>query len=126
MPESTSPVRLALDTVAVDPANIFLYHKTTNRQLYLDAAERFPEADEVVLLNPDGNVTETTISNLAIRVGEAWLTPPIADGCLPGAYRSKLVAEGTVVEQSVSVDRLRAADEIAVFNSLRGWRAAVI
>jgi para-aminobenzoate synthetase/4-amino-4-deoxychorismate lyase len=126
LPESTGFVRLAVDTETVDPKDIFLYHKTTNRRLYQDSAARFPEADEVVLVNPDGNVTETTISNLAARFGTVWLTPPVTDGCLPGAHRSELVSQGKLREASISVERLLSADEIAVLNSLRGWRSASV
>lgn len=126
LPDSTGPVRLAVDTETVDPKDIFLYHKTTNRRLYQDSAARFPEADEVVLTNPDGNVTETTISNLAARFGTVWLTPPVTDGCLPGAYRSELVSQGKLREASISVERLLSADEVAVLNSLRGWRSASV
>ena len=126
MPESRSPVRLALDTDRVDPGSVFLFHKTTNRRLYEDAAARFPEADEVVLVNLKGDLTETTISNLAVRFGEIWLTPRIADGCLPGTYRSEFVANGKVEEVSIPVERLGEADEVAVFNSLRGWRSATV
>lgn len=126
VPGPISPVTLTIDSELIDPSDVFLYHKTTNRRLYRAAAARFPAADEVVLVNPDGNVTETTISNLAVQIGGVWITPPINDGLLPGVYRSELITQGEVIEGSISLDQLREADEIAVFNSLRGWRAAAL
>ena len=123
-PDPGGPVRLAVDTERIDPTSFFLYHKTTNRTLYENAASRFPQVDDVVLVNSAGNVTETTIANIAARFGEVWLTPYVADGCLPGVYRSEVIAQGKLEEATIPVERLWAADEVAVLSSLRGWRSA--
>ena len=40
--EQSSPVRLAIDLVPVDPRDWRLFHKTTSRQTYQDAARRHP------------------------------------------------------------------------------------
>ncbi|MGD7707243.1 aminodeoxychorismate synthase component I [Microlunatus sp. Y2014] len=126
----TAPVRLVVDELPVDPDSPWLHHKTTNRQLYEDARTRHRighgGADDVVLINDHGHVTETTIANLVVRVGDSWFTPPTSDGCLPGIRRGRLLDEGQLAERSITVAELRAADEVAVINSLRGWRKAVL
>jgi branched-subunit amino acid aminotransferase/4-amino-4-deoxychorismate lyase len=61
-----------------------------------------------------------------LRLDGRWLTPQIADGCLPGVYRGRLLEDGEVEEASVSLDDLHRAEEIAVTNALRGWRKAVL
>ncbi len=78
------------------------------------------------MVNLDGYVTETNISNLMIRFGEEWFTPPISSGCLPGVFRQKVLDEGLVAQRTVSLDEFRTADEIAVTNAVRGWRKAVL
>jgi para-aminobenzoate synthetase/4-amino-4-deoxychorismate lyase len=118
------PVRLAVDTQAIDDRDIFHFHKTTNRSVYEQAAARHPAADDVVLVNGVGSATETTTANLAVRFGDEWVTPPIGDGCLPGILRARLIADGVLREETVPAGSLRQADELAVVNSLRGWRAA--
>ena len=78
----------------------------------------------MVLVNELGEVVETTIANLAARMGNDWITPPVASGCLPGTYREELVDRGTLTERRMSVPDLMAADEVAVINSVQGWRTA--
>ena len=49
----------------IDPSDVFLFHKTTNRAVYERA--RRPDCDDVILWNPAGEVTETTIANLVVE-----------------------------------------------------------
>ena len=117
-------VGLAIDDRPIDRSDYLRYHKTTRREVYEQAAARHPAADDVVLVNELGEVVETTIANLAVRMSDAWVTPPVASGCLPGTYREELIDRGTLTERRVPVPDLMAADEIAVINSVRGWRTA--
>jgi para-aminobenzoate synthetase/4-amino-4-deoxychorismate lyase len=123
-PAGTRPVRLALDDDPVDATSPWLQHKTTRRDVYLTRALRHPEADDVVLVNQHGQLTETTTANLALRIGHRWWTPPTASGCLPGVERGRLLELGALHEGVLTVDDLHAADELAVLNSLRGRRPA--
>ncbi|HKX75737.1 MAG TPA: chorismate-binding protein [Acidimicrobiia bacterium] len=120
------PVTLALDDVPVDPEDVFLYHKTTNRTLYDEAGKRHPEASDVILINRRSEVTETTIANLALRLLGTWYTPPVEVGLLPGTFRGDLVESGKLTERILTIDHLGSAEAIARFNSLRGWQPAVL
>jgi para-aminobenzoate synthetase/4-amino-4-deoxychorismate lyase len=123
-PVSARPVRLTLDDDPVDAASPWLRHKTTRRDVYLTRALRHPEADDVVLVIQHGELTETTTANLAVRLGGRWWTPPTASGCLPGVERGLLLELGRLHERVLSVHDLQHAEQLAVLNSLRGWRAA--
>lgn len=120
------PVALAIDTEPVDSADPLLFHKTTSRSVYEDAAMRFPDAEDVVLINESGNITETTIGNLAILIDGTWVTPPVSDGLLPGVRRAALLSAGELIERSVSVEELRSAGAIARINAVRGWEPATL
>ena len=123
--EAASPiVGLAVDSEPVDRSDVLRYHKTTRRRLYEEAAARFPNADDVVLVNDLGEAVETTIANLAVRIGGEWLTPPIESGCLPGTYRAELIDRQILQERRLPVAGLAEAGEIAVINSVQGWRSA--
>lgn len=127
LPEASAPVRLAIvEEPAVDPADVWLYHKTTRREPYRRRRRLRPDADDVLLVNTSGRVTESTIANLAVRIGGEWWTPPLEDGLLPGTHRDVLLREGRLRERSLSVDEVAAGDELALVSSVRGWRPAVL
>ena len=119
-------VVLALDETPVDSRRRDLFHKSTDRAPYRIRAQRHPAADDVMLVNEHGNVTETTIANLVFLIDGEWVTPPLADGLLPGIMRGRLLDDGTVRERSVSAKVAQAADAVAVINSVQGWRQALI
>jgi branched-subunit amino acid aminotransferase/4-amino-4-deoxychorismate lyase len=119
--------RVRLAEHPVDPSDEFLYHKTTNRAIYEGA--RRPDCDDVILWNPAGEVTETTIANLVVEDiagGGRRVTPPVACGLLPGTLRAELLATGAVSEKRVTVERLRAAARFWLVNSVRGWCLGVL
>jgi para-aminobenzoate synthetase/4-amino-4-deoxychorismate lyase len=120
------PVTLAVDDVPVDPELVWLHHKTTRREVYAQRADRHPDADDVVLVNDRGEVTETTIATLAVRLAGRWWTPPTTSGCLPGVERAHLLDSGVLAERVLTVADLHAAEELALVSSLRGWRPAVL
>ena len=114
----TIPVRLA--AAPIDPNNVLLYHKTTARHMYQQLCT-CPDAVDVILWNPRGEVTETTLANLVVEINGKRLTPPIDCGLLPGVFRQYLLETGQVEEQVVTVEELRRADRLYGVNALRGW-----
>ena len=120
VPAATTVVA-AVDSMPVDPSDVFLYHKTSNRTMYDEATARSADVDDVILVNPSGEVTETTIGNLAVEIDGTWSTPPIAAGLLPGTYRAELIAAGRLKERSITVTELKNASGLARVNALRGW-----
>jgi branched-subunit amino acid aminotransferase/4-amino-4-deoxychorismate lyase len=111
-------MRVRLATQPVDPDDVFLYHKTTNRAVYERA--RLPDCDDVILWNGLGEATESTIANLVVEIDGRRVTPPVSCGLLPGTMRAELLANGEIVEGRFSVDALRSAP-IWLVNSVRGW-----
>jgi len=105
--------------------NVFLYHKTTNREL-LDRQREASAADDVLLWNERGEITETTIANIMVRHGDIWVTPPVSCGLLAGTLRAELLATGAIQEGIIRIDELSVDSEIRIFNSVRGILAAVL
>ncbi|HCO44824.1 MAG TPA: hypothetical protein DIT63_12020, partial [Gammaproteobacteria bacterium] len=85
---------LALARHPVDSRDSLLYHKTTRRAVYDRARAQRPDVDDVVLWNRRGELTETTVANLAFLRDGVWYTPPVRCGLLPGTYRAALLAAG--------------------------------
>jgi para-aminobenzoate synthetase/4-amino-4-deoxychorismate lyase len=80
----------------------------------------------VLLVNDRGELVETTVASLAVRLDGRWYTPPRDAGALPGVERARRIERGELVERALSPADLHRAEEIAVLSSLRGWRAAVL
>jgi para-aminobenzoate synthetase/4-amino-4-deoxychorismate lyase len=120
------PLEVAFAAEPIDPSDVFLYHKTTKRDVYDRARASRPDAGSVLLWNEAGEVTEATEANLVIVRGGAKVTPPVECGLLPGTLRAELLASGEIVEGRVTKDDLASCEEIWLINSVRGWMRAVL
>ena len=88
-----------------------------------EAAEQ--GADDGLILNSDGNVTETSSANLFCIKNNTLFTPPVSDGVLPGVSRRLVIdlasALGqTVREESVALDFLQLAEAVFVTSTTIG------
>lgn len=113
--------RLALAASPVETRDPFLYHKTTRREVYERALASAGDCDDVVLWNRAGEVTETTIGNLVVRLEGTLWTPPVSCGLLAGTCRRKLLRDEVIAERPISLAELTQAEELFVINSVRGW-----
>lgn len=121
-----SPLVVAIDTHPVRSDDIFMRHKTSNRDNYRAARARFPGVDDVIMVNERGEITEGTIANIAALIEDKWWTPPLSSGCLPGVERSIAISKGQLHERILQIDQLLRADGLALLSSVRGWRTAQV
>ncbi len=82
-------------------------------------------ADEALFLNTRGLLADGSATNIFIVRGGIILTPPVADGALPGVTRGAVLelapAHGITVRQaSLTLDDLRGADETFLTNAVAG------
>ena len=126
IPLATGPAtaRLGVAAAPVDPANVFLLHKTTHRVMYTSLAR--PEFDDVVLWTADGQVTETMFGNVVVEIDGRKITPPIETGLLAGTFREELLERGEITERPVTLDELKSATRVWVINSVREWWPATV
>ncbi len=80
--------------------------------------------DEAILLNTSSNIADGTIFNVFMVKNGQIITPLITDGALPGVLRSIIVNEFkdefAIIEKSISVPEILAADEVFLTNALMG------
>ncbi|MFD2365125.1 aminodeoxychorismate synthase component I [Pseudoduganella sp. GCM10020061] len=122
------PVRILVAEQAVRSDDLFLRHKSTVRERY-DAAWREAEAHgafDMVFFNEKGELAEGGRSNVFVKVGGRWCTPPLSCGLLPGVMRAAILRDPAfdAVERVITRAEFDAATEIMVCNSLRGALAA--
>jgi para-aminobenzoate synthetase / 4-amino-4-deoxychorismate lyase len=119
---------LALAGPRTNSRDVFLYHKTTRRELYdrmhgLAVKNRF---DDVVFLNERGEITEGSISNIFIERNGALITPPVTCGLLKGVMRDTVMGgRGNVAEEVITLEDLVSCDAVYISNSVRGMRKAI-
>ena len=112
--------QLRLSSVIVNSADAFLYHKTTKRGLYEKARRDYDDRTDAILVNERGEITETTIMNIAVFREGRWITPRVSCGLLPGTMREELLDRGEIEEGVVPANALRPGEVIRCFNALRG------
>ncbi len=101
--------------------DVFLYHKTTHREIYDRARASRPAHDDVLLWNTRGEVTESTIANIVVEKDGQLYTPPVSCGLLAGTLRARLLATGKITEHFLNKDDLVRAQAVYLINSVRGW-----
>ena len=77
------------------------------------------EADEVII-EKDGYLTDTTISNIAFYDGEVWVTPQ--NPLLKGTMRAKLIEEGFLSTKNIQKDNLSQYSHLALINAMIGFK----
>lgn len=113
--------RVALSRAPVDSRDVFLFHKTTHREVYETRRAAQPEVDDVLLINEKGELTESTMANLVVRLEGKDYTPPVSCGLLAGTWRAELLEQDKLVERVLRPEDLPKAEAIFLINSVRGW-----
>ena len=117
-------VSLLIADARLPSANPLSTHKTTLRVAYdegVRAAERAGAFDSLFFTR-DGRLVEGGRSSVFVKLGGAWVTPPLADGALPGVMRALLLEDPAwaATARSITWDELQRAEAIVVCNALRG------
>lgn len=76
--------------------------------------------DDVIFLNENGYVTETSCANIFIVKNKEIFTPKISDGLLDGIIRRKIIEHCDIKEKSITVKDLKESEEVIITNSLMG------
>ncbi|MGE7906487.1 aminodeoxychorismate synthase component I [Peribacillus sp. NPDC094092] len=104
----------------ISSANPFLFHKTTNRDVYEGFQLNNPDFQDVLLWNEEGFITEFTNGNVVVKINGDLYTPPVDSGLLAGTFRQDLIRKKEIKEKPISKDDLNNAEEIWFINSVRG------
>lgn len=76
-------------------------------------------ASEAIMANLAGNLCEGTGSNVFVVADGLVFTPPLVDGCLAGVTRGLVLDWFDVVEQTMPLSILDAADEVFLTSCTR-------
>ncbi|MCP9037578.1 aminodeoxychorismate synthase component I [Streptococcus oralis] len=113
-PLSPSFCQAQLCLQEADLQQAFTYFKTTHRP-HLSIGEQ-----EIIYHNVAGELLETSIGNLVLKIAGELYTPPTSLGILPGIYRQHLLETGQVKEKIMTLEDLNQAEAIYGCNAVRG------
>ncbi|MDZ4757996.1 MAG: aminotransferase class IV [Bacteroidota bacterium] len=129
IPAQTNICKLSIEKNLKKNITPFSNLKSLNAQLFVIITNN-PEhtnADEILLLNENGHVCESTSSNIFWKKGDTYYTPSLETGCIGGVMRQHLInkfkEEGTpIIECNEPLQTILAADKVFVSNAVKGMR----
>ena len=77
-------------------------------------------ADEIIIVDDNGYVKDTSIANIAIQKDGIWFTP--AQPLLEGTVRNKLIKENILHKMPMKMKDIVNADSFAIMNAMIGFK----
>lgn len=106
--------------------------KSLNSLLYVLASKyaKINGFDDVLLLNSNNNIIESTNSNLFIKANDVIYTPPLSDGCVDGSMRKLLIPiiekNFKIIYKSLQIEDLFESDEVILSNAISGIKRVTL
>ncbi|CAG7960666.1 unnamed protein product [Penicillium olsonii] len=124
-PSSQSAWCVYVDSVPTTPSK-FTKHKTTARDEYTSARLRMgiislADTSEVLVVNPEDEIMEGSITTPYLLRGHMWITPPLSSGGNQGTTRRYALSRGFCIEQSISRKDLVDGEPCWLSNGVRGF-----
>ncbi len=107
-----------LKTFTVVKSDIDYSHKFADRSMLENLKNLYPQSDEIII-EKDGYLTDTTISNIAFFKDKEWITP--SNPLLKGTMRAKLLKEGFLKEKPIYKEELPSFQGFALINAMIGF-----
>ncbi|PRT54967.1 Putative aminodeoxychorismate lyase [Wickerhamiella sorbophila] len=121
--ESQDPIFDAVLDTEQTPTSLFSFIKTNKRAFYDEARARHNIAlgatKEVLLFNEKDEITEGSISSVAVLIDGQWVTPP-AEETMNGVLRSFLINLGFVKEGPIHKSLVKPGVNVLLFNGVIG------
>lgn len=105
-----------IQTIAIVEDNDIEYSwKSTDRSMLVSLREEAPMHDEVIIVK-NGNITDTSYTNLCFYDGSEWVTPDTP--LLPGTMRQRLLDQGLIKEERIRVADLCKYQKVCLINAM--------
>lgn len=96
--------------------------KYENPFIYQNSMEYAREkgAAQAIILNVNGNIVETSLSNFFYTIENKIYTPPLNSGAVNGVFRRYLMSKLDIEERNINPAELRDIEECFVTSAVRG------
>ena len=108
-----------IQSLKVVASNIEYTYKYANRDAFNALFQAHPNVDEIII-EKEGLITDTTISNLAFYDGGQWFTPE--NPLLQGTMRAKLLDEKFLLETPIQKKDIEKYSHVALMNAMIGFK----
>jgi branched-chain amino acid aminotransferase len=122
-------LRVDLFTDIAKPINKLASVKSSNALLFIMAGLHRKKTgfDEVIILNTEGNISESVSSNIFLLLNGELCTPSPDQGCIAGVMRERLIelmkSKGKkCIEKRITLNDLLHANEVFLTNTIDGIR----
>ena len=113
--------RVIFSRKVVNHYAVYTEFKTLSSLKYVIAGIEMKEqdADDIIILDVNGNVSEALYSNIFWRTGEEYYTPSLATGCIAGTMRRHVLDKLPSCNVGLfKKEELVSADQVFLSNSL--------
>ena len=107
-----------ISSLKIITSTIDYQYKYANRETLNILIASQPETDDI-LIEKDGLITDTSIANIAFYTEGRWLTP--TSPLLEGTVRAKLLDEGFLKKENITIDDLEKYSHVALMNAMIGF-----
>ncbi|MGW8169989.1 MAG: aminotransferase class IV [Sulfurovaceae bacterium] len=107
-----------LKTFTIVKSDVDYSHKFADRSILENLKAQHPQSDEIII-EKDGLLTDTTISNIAFLENGEWFTP--SNPLLFGTMRAKLLKDSFLKEKLIRKEDLSSFQGFALINAMIGF-----
>lgn len=113
---------LMVSNYRVNAMDVYQHHKTDCRGHYDTGLQQAVSegCDEMLFFNEENELVEGAITNVFVKLGGRWCTPPLHAGALPGIWRQQMLLELPAEKRTIHRTELANVEEMIVGNSVRG------
>jgi 4-amino-4-deoxychorismate lyase len=107
-----------IEKIKLIEAEVSYAHKYLDREVLerlLASAEGYDE----ILITQNGYLTDTSITNIALRQDGIWYTPTTP--LLPGTTRARLIDEGKIIPREILASKIVQYDGLGLMNAMIGF-----
>ena len=125
MPNDDNLPLTVLSSSPINSKDPLYFHKTTERKFYQEELQKYRKLTgcyDVLFTNEKKEITEGSFTNIFVKKGGLFYTPPIECGLLSGIYREHLLMDDRykTLEKKLTISDLVSADAVYLCNSVRG------
>lgn len=113
------PARITFWSDSVDIEGAVHKQYPYSGRLAIRESAQFEGYDDALIFNKKNEVTETSVSNIVLRINDQWVTPPISAGILPGIMRQISIENCGVQVRAIHVSEMPEVTSAFLLSSLR-------